>query len=142
VHYNGWGDYPNPKRYTTARVHGPFEEEFVAVNVTVADVRAQMGPPRDCACAIEQRTVDYLLATSRFVEPLYQLEAEGAFRNRDAKGVAFARARLAAGASELRDQIVQAWRTSGTIKVGWPAVSVADIESGKADAWDSLYGRN
>ncbi len=30
VHYNGWGgEYPNPNGYTTARVHGPFESEFV-----------------------------------------------------------------------------------------------------------------
>jgi hypothetical protein len=48
--------------------------------------------------------------------------------------------RLAAGASELRDLIAAAWRDSATVRVGWPVVNVADVETGTADPWDSLYG--
>ena len=44
VHYNGWGEFPNPKGYTTARVHGPFESEFVFNNIKPAAVRAKMSP--------------------------------------------------------------------------------------------------
>jgi hypothetical protein len=142
VHYNGWGDYPNPRGYTTARLHGPFEEEFVAAHVKGDEVRAKMSPFRSCGCAIEQRTVDYLLATSRLVEPLYALERQGGLRDGDRRGAAFAAERLAAGASELRDHIVEAWRASGQVKVGWPAFRVTEFEAGTAPAWDSLYGRN
>ena len=142
VHYNGWGDYPNPNGYTTTRFHSPFEEEFVAANVSPAEVRAQMAPFRSCGCAVEQRTTDYLIATSKLVEPLYALEKAGGFKDRDVRGKRFATERLAVGASELRDHIVEAWRASATVKVGWPAVSVADFEAGSANAWDSLYGRN
>ncbi len=39
--------------------------------------------------------------------------------------------RLAAGAGELRDQVVDAWRSSATWVVGFPLINVADIESGK-----------
>ena len=48
--------------------------------------------------------------------------------------------RLAAGASELRDMIINAWRSSGTSQVGYPAVKVTDVVSGAVDPWDALYG--
>ena len=53
--------------------------------------------------------------------------------------MAFATARLAGGASELRDLITQAWAESLTVKLGWPAASVADSVSGKVDPYDSLF---
>src|SRR5690606_26630992 len=34
VHYSGWGDYPNPKGYTRARIHGPFEGALVRAGVS------------------------------------------------------------------------------------------------------------
>ena len=58
VHYNGWGEYPNPKGYTSARIHGPFESEFVFANVKPADVAIRMQPLKACDCSIEARTVD------------------------------------------------------------------------------------
>lgn len=36
---------------------------------------------------------------------------------------------LAAGVAELRDEIVDAWRQSEQIAVGYPPVRVSDIES-------------
>ncbi len=29
VHYNGWGNYPNPNGYTMAKIHAYFEGEYV-----------------------------------------------------------------------------------------------------------------
>lgn len=142
VHYNGWGEYPNPKGYTTAKVHGPFESEFVFNNIKPAAVAAGMAAPVDCKCAIEQRTVDYLTATSRFVLPFYEMEKAGGLKPADPRGVAFATERLAAGASELRDMTVSAWRASARVTVGWPVVRVDDVLAGKVDPYDALYGKD
>jgi hypothetical protein len=142
VHYNGWGDYPNPKGYTQEKVHGPFEAEFVHANVSNADVRARMRAFQACAAPIETCVMTYLRGTLTQVEPFYQLYGQGAFGPGDARGKAFAAERVAAGASQLRDMIVWAWRASDESKVGWPEVSVKDVEAGKVDAWDALYGKD
>lgn len=140
VHYNGWGDYPNPKGYTSDRIHGPFEGAFVFQTVKVDGVRAAMRPFEDCHCPIDRRVIGYLSTTQKDVEPLYALWSQGGFKDRDPRGAAFATDRVAAGASELRDLTVLAWRESATIKVGWPAVSVAEVEAGKADPWEAMLG--
>jgi hypothetical protein len=142
IHFNGWGAASNPDGFTLERVHAPFEGAFVRAYVTQASVRAAMTPYRDCRCDIETRLRDYLAATNQAVRPLYQLYKEGGFDNGDARGRTFAAARLAAGASELRDEIVDAWRASATGDVGWPAVKVADVVAGKLDPFDSLYGED
>ena len=142
AHYNGWGDYPNPNGFTKERIHSPFEEAFVAGAVTPEMARAQMVPFTDCGCPIDKRVVAYLLKTESFVEQLYRMWGEGNFRPGTDKGAGFAAQRLGAGASELRDLIVLAWRESATTKVGWPLVSVADVEAGKADPWESLLGKD
>jgi hypothetical protein len=142
VHYNGWGDYPNPKGYTTGRIHGMFEGDFVAANIGEPAVRAAMAAPRAQEGPIEARTAAYLVQTGAQVEPLYALEKAGGFQNGDARGIAFATTRLAAGASELRDLIVEAWNVSPRVTVGWPAVSLPDIEAGKVDAYRAFYNRD
>lgn len=139
VHYNGWGDYPNPKGYTTARIHGPFEGEFTRANVSLAALKAQMQPFESCDCPIEARTVDYILTTFEQIEPLYALEKAGGLEDADPRGAAFATERTAAGASELRDLIVEAWRDSADSQVGWKPVKVADVEAGRVDPFDALY---
>jgi hypothetical protein len=140
AHYNGWGSYPNPKGYTKAKVHGPFESEFVAANMTKAAIQPLVGPFKPCGCAIEARTIGYLLSTGKTVERFYTLEKAGGLAPSDPRGVAFAAERMAAGATELRDLIVEAWRAGGTAQIGWPAVNVADVEAGKVDPFDALYG--
>jgi hypothetical protein len=65
---------------------------------------------------------------------------EGAFRPGQTKGAEFAAERFGAGASELRDLIVLAWRDSATTRVGWPVIAVADVEAGKIDPYESLVG--
>ena len=76
------------------------------------------------------------------VRRTYELEKTGAFV---ADGIspdaqAFVNARLAAGASELRDLITLAWRQSASSRIGWPPVSVAEVEAGTADPWIAMVG--
>ncbi len=141
IHYNGWGQFPNPNGYTEERVHVPWEGPYTAHVVTPQAVRAAMPAFHDCQCPIEQRVGAYLMGDSRAVTPFYELEKAGAFQPGVAKGAAFTTERVAAGAAELRDEIVLAWRASETEKVGYqPEIDPADVEAGKVDPYDSLYG--
>jgi hypothetical protein len=140
THYNGWGDYPNPNGFSTARLHGPFESDLVQATVKPREVDAKVAPLRLCDCSIEQRTADYLLATGRLVIPFYQLEKAGGLAQGDPRGPAFATQQIAVGASELRDVIVESWRASANSKVGWRPVAVADVEAGKVDPYPNLCG--
>lgn len=139
VHYNGWGDYPNPQGFTQDKIHGPFEGEFTRDNVGLADVKAAMRPLRVCDCAIEDRVVDYLQGGWREVVPLYSLEKAGGLSPADPRGVAFVKQQTGVGAAELRDLIVEAWRKSASSQVGWRPVKVADVEAGRVDPFESLY---
>jgi hypothetical protein len=141
IHFNGWGDYPNPKGYSKSEtLHAEFEGEFVRRFVTGDLVAAVIAPYRDCACAIEERIKNYLRASHAMVVPLYELEATGAFKRGDAAGVSFVVQRLAAGAAELRDLVVEAWRASAEATVGYPRVNVRDIEAGRIDPTVPLFG--
>jgi len=140
IHYNGWGPLPNPQGFTQAKVHAAFEGELVRAAVRPADLAARMTPVRLCGCPIEQRTADYLAATNRLVEPLYQLEKAGGLAPGDPRGPAFAAEQLARGASELRDQIAEAWAASAEHPVGWKPVAPADVAAGRVDPFPSLYG--
>ena len=132
VHFNGWGTYANPRGFTTATtLHAWFEGELVRRFVARERVAAAVGPYRDCRCAIEARTRAYLAATWATVVALYELERAGGLQEGDPRGVDFATRRLAAGAAEVRDMIVDAWRASADVSVGYPEVSVRDVESGK-----------
>lgn len=140
IHYNGWGDYPNPSGYTTKKIHAHFEGEFVKHNLQRAAVAAQVGPYRSCDCSIEERTKALLLASLGQVTPLYALEKDGGFKKGDPRGVAFTTTRLAAGAQSVRDMIVQAWEESANTPIGYPMVNVRDIESGKIGATRAMFG--
>lgn len=142
VHHNGWGDYPNPEGYSTERLHVPWEGPYVMGAVTPEMARAAMTPFTSCGCPVEKRAVAYLTTTNAFVIPFYRMWKDGRFKPGDAEGAAFAASRIGAGASELRDLIVEAWRASANSKVGWPEVSVADVESGKADPWVAMLGKD
>jgi hypothetical protein len=141
-HYNGWGSGPNPKGFTNEHIHSPFEGDFVTRYLKADRVKAAMRPYADCGpCNINEMTGAYLVNTAQSVEPLYQLWKDGGFKDGDARGIAFATARLSEGSAELRDLIVDAWNASGKMVVGYPGVPAADVEAGKAgDAYDLLYG--
>jgi len=141
IHFNGWGDYPNPSGYTQEKVHSPWEGAYVRKVVTLETVKGAMAPFADCDCPITERVGAYLGRTLATVGPFYELEKAGAFEPGVIKGVEFTTERVAAGAAELRDEILLAWRARGEAKIGYrPAISVADVEAGKIDPYDSLYG--
>lgn len=140
VHFNGWGNFPNPDNFTNAgNTHSQFEGAFVRDFVTREAIAAAIPPYRDCACTIEQRTEQYLTASLAEVIPFYWLATRGAFLAADAEGAAFAAARLGAGAAELRDMIIDAWRASATWVVGFPLIKVEDIESGAVQLTRTSY---
>ncbi len=141
-HFNGWGDFPNPEGFTQDRIHAPFEGAFVRRFVSPADVRADIAGFRDCLCSPLERVAAYLSATNAKARPLYQLYKTGGFMTGDPHWRAFAAERLAAATSELRDEVVAAWKDSGQAQVGWPAIKVADVEAGRVDPFDSLYGED
>jgi hypothetical protein len=73
--------------------------------------------------------------------PLYELEKAGGFKDGDPRGPAFMSERIAEGASELRDLVIDAWTASARMVVGYPGLSAADVAAGKAgDPYDLLYG--
>lgn len=140
IHYNGWGNYPNPKGYTTDRIHAPFEGDFVRDHVTEAAVRAAMPAAQPCPPPTQACLVRYLTATWREVEPLHQLWGEGAFSGTDPRGEAFAATRLAAGAGMLRDLVVAAWAASDGAVVGYPQVPLKQIEERREAPFRNIYG--
>jgi hypothetical protein len=144
VHFNGWGDYPNPNGYTAAHIHSPFEGAFVTANIKTPMIRAKLAPPVAFDGPADQQVGPYLAATFAQVEPLYALEKAGGFKDADPRGIAFATERLAAGASELRDMIVAAWTASLEPKAnaGFPPVKVADVLSGAIDPYDAVHGKD
>jgi hypothetical protein len=140
VHYNGWGDYPNPQQFTMRKIHAYFEGVYVRQNPSRGAVAAEVGPYKSCECTIEDRTRALLAASVAQVIPLYTLEKEGAFKKEDPRGIAFAISRLAVGAAAVRDMIVQAWEESADTPIGYPMVNVRDIENGKVRATRELFG--
>lgn len=140
VHFNGWGDYPNPNNYSQAKLHSAFEGDLVKATVKLAEVEAQMTPPRAYAGPVEQRIGAYLATTAGQVVPLYEMEKAGGMKPGDPRGAAFATRQIAVGASELRDMIMLAWQASDKQSVGWRPVPVADVLAGKVDPYTALSG--
>jgi len=148
IHYNGWGDYPNPERFTMSRqTHALFEGAFIRRVARLDAIEAAMPASRVEGFEIRARTVAYIRTTLDQVTPFYRLEKDGAFPTDDAglariDGVNFATERLAAGAAEVRDLTITAWQSSAEGSVGWPAVKVADVVAGTVDPWVSLTGQD
>jgi hypothetical protein len=144
VHYNGWGaDMPNPNGFTNDHVHSPLEGDFVNKNVAQADVRAGVSAYMPCTDRLDLCIAARLKKTWALIVPEYQLQKDGGFADGDSRGKAFQTAALAKGASDLRDTLVDAWRDSKTMGVGYPAQGTAydDFVAGRvADPWLSLHG--
>ena len=124
VHYGEWGAYPNPKGFKPASgLHSRFESAFVHANIHEDDIAPLMAKPHSCGCTVRDDVMPeiagYLATSNSFVVPLFELDAKHAFDAGDPDGKAFAAARLAAGASELRDMVVDAWRASERMTVGY-----------------------
>jgi len=143
VHYNGWGNFPNPDSYTNARIHGMLEGAFVRANITATDIRAHMTAYVPCTGAVGACVGTRIKRHFAQVIPLYQLEKAGGFKDGDPRGKAFTAERLGEGASEVRDAVLDAWRASKTLPVGYPAAAYDDFVGGKvADPYAELYGND
>ncbi|WP_332653507.1 S1/P1 Nuclease [Brevundimonas sp.] len=144
IHYNGWSrDVPNPEGFTTSRqTHGAFEGAFTARVARLDAIEAAMTAPQLDGFDLRARVPAYLKTTLAEVLPFYRLEKAGGFGEGDARGATFALNRLAAGASELRDLYILAWRDSADDEIGWPKVKVAEVEAGTADPWLAMYGED
>ena len=144
IHYNGWDrNTPNPEGFTTSRqTHGMFEGAFTARVARLDAIEAAMAAPKLDGFDLRARVPAYLRETLSQVTPFYRLEKAGGFADGDARGAQFTIARLAAGASELRDFYILAWRDSADDNIGWPAVKVAEVEAGTADPWLAMHGED
>jgi hypothetical protein len=141
MHYDDWGAYPNPRGYAAAKgFHAAFEGAYVAQYVRPEDVTKKLKPPRTWDSTIQLRTLAYLRETHSRVLPLFDLEKAGGFSTDTGPGRDFAAERLAAAVSELRDLILAAWRTSVDATVGYPPVSVREVEAGKINPLRNMQG--
>ena len=139
VHYDGWGDFPNPNDYPNQKgLHLQFEDAFVHDNVSDADIEAALPAPQAVTGDILAWTGAYLARTQAEVAPLYEMAKREPFNGHDATEKAFAVERLAAGAAALRDLVTAAWAQSASAQLGYPLVNMSDIESGKVDAYAVL----
>lgn len=136
VHYNGWGDFPNPQGFvTTPGLHSRFEADFVTANVAQADIAARMKPYKPCETSLQDCVQAYLAETATHTVALYELDKAGAFDplTPTPQSKAFAADRLADAANTLRDMVVDAWRGSAQATLGYKVKTpVADYEAGKA----------
>ncbi len=140
-HFNGWGPYPNPLGFTTSKsLHAHFEGAFVRENLDRADIKRVVRPYQACDCTIQDRVRASILGSHVNVELLYKLEKQHSFSKHNPDGVAFVAARLAIAATDVRDMTVDAWRASADMGVGYPMVSVRDIESGKIAPTRAMFG--
>lgn len=143
IHYNGWGNFPNPRGWPSPKdLHARFEGQFVHDNVDREAVKRATAPYRACACTIRDRARAIMLESHALLVPTLELEQKGAFGARNEAGVAFVTARLAASASMARDMIVDAWRASADMGVGYPVVALSEIESGKRILTRDDFGKD
>ncbi len=140
VHFNGWGDFPNPHGYGGKNLHSRFETAFVDANITEKDVALLVGASHAGREAIEARTSAFLLATAAQVEKTYQLDQAQAFDRVTPEAKHFVAERLADGAAMLRDLVVDAWSASGQAVLGYGDMKLplADVEAGKASPLKQL----
>jgi len=113
IQYNGWVG-PNPHGYTTSRqIHWQFEGPFVDANLRAPDVQTRVAPTAPIRGDLFDAYVAYLRHSATYVEKVYRLEKAGGFRGAgSAESRDFTAARLAAGATMLRDMIYTAWQDS------------------------------
>lgn len=122
VHFNGWGDFPNPAGYTTSRTfHADYEEKFVNGHIAAADVIPLVGPATTLSDIPLAEIGRYLAKTNTQVVPLYALAKRGAMSPNppaDAQSalIKLTATQLAAAATMLDSLVDTAWRASATLK--------------------------
>jgi hypothetical protein len=143
IHYNGWGDFPNPNGFTTEKVHSPLEGAYVHETVKEEDIKAAMGDYTPCTAPIMTCVTARFKPSFAKLVPMYQMEKDGGFKPGDPRGKAFMVERLGRGAGDLRDSLLDAWRDSKTMQVGYKTGTYDDFVGGKiVDPWEVLYGED
>jgi hypothetical protein len=133
VHFNGWGNYPNPQGYSTSNtIHARFETAFLRGRATEALVAPRVGPYAPATQPFAARVADYLKATAAGVPAVYRFEGRAPFPNAGPEAVDFMLDRLAAGARAMRDWIADAYLASPDQRIGFPPMLVRDVERGAA----------
>jgi len=120
IHYNGWGNFPDPDGYTQDQIHWPLEGAYVEHTVAVEDVRAAETAYVPCTDTPAACFTARLVASHAQIIPLFKLEKDGGFKDGDARGKAFMTQQIAKGVSDLRDAILDAWRDYKTMGIGYP----------------------
>ena len=137
VHFNGWNDerakvqYPNPGKFSDSHtIHARFETTLVRAVASEELVGARIPAVAALGGPILTQVGTYLAATERFVPDVYRLEAAGGIDLPSPAAKALVLDRLAAGAAQMRDMLVEAWQASADARVGYPPIAVKDVESG------------
>jgi hypothetical protein len=133
VHFNGWNGkrYGNPNNFSESNtIHSRFETALVRAVATEDLVVPRMAPLATSTAPVLTQAGAYLGETASHVPEVYRLEAAGGIDAHSAAATALVLDRLAAGAAEMRNLIVEAWLASADSSVGYPPVKVRDIESG------------
>lgn len=133
VHFNGWNaqKYPNPSNFSESRtIHSRFETRLVRAVASEDLVAARVPALVVSRDPILTQVGAYLAVSESKVPDVYRLEAAGGIDSHSPAATALVLERLAAGAAEMRDLIVDAWQMSDDGKVGYPGISVRDVESG------------
>ncbi len=135
VHYNGWNsnrddNYPNPNGFSNSHtIHARFESALVSAVATDAGITSLVQPYAPSSAPVMTQVESYLHATLAGVPEVYKLEADGGIDGRSPAAKAFVLARLAAGATEFRNLITEAWAESANHPVGYPAAPPSAFES-------------
>lgn len=123
IHFNGWGNYPNPRGFSNDRTtHAEFESDFVEHFITPQLVMQSFQSPAPLSAIPLAEIEHYLQTTNSYVVPFYVLQARGGFVLTDAASpahrdaVQFTAARLAAASQMLDSLILTAWRTSADLR--------------------------
>jgi hypothetical protein len=135
IHFNGWNgahtSYPNPNGFSDSHtVHARFETDLVRAVATEDAVVHRVPATVLSSDPILSQVGAYLLTTASFVPAVYRLEAAGGIDAHSPAATSLVLDRLAAGAAEMRNLIADAWHASANASVGYPGISVHDVESG------------
>jgi hypothetical protein len=122
VHFNGWGEFPNPAGYTTSHTfHADYEDVFVDAHLSAGDVTPLVGSTQVLSEVPLAEIGRYLAKTNTQVDPLYALAKRGAMAPGDppdaqAALIKLSAVQMAEAATMLDSLIETAWRASATLK--------------------------
>ena len=123
MYHHGWTTNDNPHHYTTsfgfhAWIDGGFFRKTGGIDAQ--KLSAQIRPAQKIPAAADpngifETSVDFIVAANRLVEPLYRLDRDGKFsnkENRGAEGRAFLEAQLVKSGQLLGSLWLTAWLTA------------------------------